>query len=200
MAELDGATDLLERRGIRPMAPALALGALRQTLTDGEALLSVADMEWERFAPSYTSVRPSPLLDSIPEVRAALMESGDTTGREATASALAAEVAAVSPREQRALVGRLVRGEIAAVLGHTSIGAVPPDRAFKDLGFDSLTALEVRNRVNRVTGLRLPAVAVFDHPTPAALAATSWRNCWRAADPRKPSGRVARSRTANRSP
>ncbi|MET9894318.1 type I polyketide synthase [Streptomyces sp. NPDC006465] len=170
MAELDGATDLLERRGIRAMAPALALGALRQALTDGEALLSVADMEWERFAPSYTAVRPSPLLDSIPEVRAALAESGDTTAREAAASALATEVAALSPREQRALVGRLVRGEIAAVLGHTSIGAVPPDRAFKDLGFDSLTALEVRNRVNRVTGLRLPAVAVFDHPTPAALA------------------------------
>ncbi|WP_416955849.1 type I polyketide synthase [Streptomyces sp. Agncl-13] len=170
MIDLDGATDLLERRGIRAMAPALALGALRQALTDGETLLSVADMEWARFAPSYTAVRPSPLLDTVPEVSAVLAESAETPARDTTASGLAAELAALSPREQRVLVGKLVRGEVAAVLGHTSIEAVPPDRAFKDLGFDSLTALEVRKRVNRVTGLRLPAVAVFDHPTPAALA------------------------------
>ncbi|WP_455768692.1 type I polyketide synthase [Kitasatospora purpeofusca] len=159
----------LEQHGLPRIAPDLAVQALRQALDDDETVLAVADVDWERFAAVFTSTRPSPLLTGIPEARRALEAATD--GTEAPAAAVLRErLAALGESEQHRLLLDLVRTHAAAVLGHPAVDAIRPGTAFKDLGFASLTAVELRNRLNTATGLRLPSTLIFDHPSSTALA------------------------------
>ncbi|MBS2545270.1 SDR family NAD(P)-dependent oxidoreductase [Catenulispora sp. NL8] len=161
----------LERRGLRTMDPQLLVRALAEAVDGNEGPITVADVDWDRFAPPYTLRRPSPLLADLPEARRALAgDSEQAGGASDAASALTGRLADMPAAERERHLVNLVRTEAAAVLGHDSADAVEAGRAFSELGFDSLTSVELRNRVSAATGLRLPATLLFDYPTPGAVA------------------------------
>ncbi|MDI5940602.1 SDR family oxidoreductase, partial [Micromonospora sp. DH15] len=133
--------------------------------TDAAALVpAVVDVPALRAAASATGVPP--MLRALVGTATARRQAGS-----GAAGGWAQRLAALAPDEARAQIDVLVRGLVAQVLGHGGAEAVPADRAFRELGFDSLTAVDLRNRVNAATGLRLASTLVFDYPTPAALAA-----------------------------
>ncbi|NJP64727.1 type I polyketide synthase [Streptomyces spiramenti] len=165
-----GATsERLVRGGLPAMDPDLAVDALWQALGDDETRLIVADFAWDRFVRAYTALRPSALLGDLPEVRRALAGTAASPG--GGEDGLAVRLAGLSEAERTQALAEVVRRCAADVLGHDDPAAIEPGRAFKDLGFDSLTAVELRDRLARATGLRLPVTLVFDHPTTEALVA-----------------------------
>ncbi|HEY8987368.1 MAG TPA: acyltransferase domain-containing protein, partial [Streptomyces sp.] len=164
----DAFLDFLRRRGLRAIDPELAMTALQQVLDHDETFVALADVDWDRFVAGFTSVRPSPLIASLPEVRRLQEAEDDTAGAEG--SALAQRLAGKTGPESDRIVLELVRGQVAAVLGHATPEAIEAGRPFLELGFDSLTAVDLRNRLNAATGLKLPATLIFDYPTATALA------------------------------
>ena len=150
----------MRRAGIEPLAEEHGLELLDAALASPRAL-SVA-------LPLHTpSLRSLAAAGALPPLLSGLVRS---PRRRAAAGSLAATLAALPEAERQARALELVRGEVATVLGHGSGAEVDPARAFGDLGFDSLAAVELRNRLNVLSGARLAATVVFDHPTPAALA------------------------------
>ncbi|GAA2529842.1 type I polyketide synthase [Winogradskya humida] len=160
--------DQLRRRGMRAMRPELAIGALATALAAGETTVTVADIDWDRFTPGFTAARSRPLISEIPDVVA--LAARDTGPEPATGGAMAGRLAALTAADRHRVLLDLVRDHVAAVLGHDGPGSVTPDRAFRELGVDSLTALEVRKRLTTAIGTRLSSTVVFDHPTPEELA------------------------------
>ncbi|WP_448323714.1 type I polyketide synthase, partial [Streptomyces sp. DSM 41493] len=168
--------ELLNRHGLPAMDPVLTTEALRRTLEHEQTCVMIADVAWERFSVALTATRPSPFIGDIPEVRQ-LRESGVAPANDAQDEQpeLVRRLAAAPAGQRRALLLESVRAQAAAVLGFTSQDAIRGDRAFRELGLDSVTAVELRNRIGSATGLRLPAGLVFDYPNPAAVADYLWQ-------------------------
>ncbi|WP_431887120.1 SDR family NAD(P)-dependent oxidoreductase, partial [Micromonospora wenchangensis] len=162
--------DQLRARGLPLMEPRLALTALGQVLDDDETALIIADVDWLRFAPVFASARPRPLIEDLPEVRRIAETPVADSGVGGAGDPLREKLATMAAEEGDALVLDMVRRHAAAVLGHDGGDRIEPARPFQAIGFDSLTAVELRTRLSTATGIRLPATLVFDQPTPVELA------------------------------
>ncbi|WP_253830911.1 SDR family NAD(P)-dependent oxidoreductase [Prauserella aidingensis] len=143
--------DGFARRGVRALDPDRGVDALWAAVASGRPVTVLADVDWDRFAATV----PGPLLTEVGR--------GEARTRPGTSGRVDA------PSTVEDALG-LVRAHTAAVLGHGDPEAVPPDGNFKDLGFDSLTSVELRNALAAVTGRRLPVGVLYDHPSPQALA------------------------------
>ncbi|MFE4801899.1 SDR family NAD(P)-dependent oxidoreductase, partial [Streptomyces sp. NPDC056708] len=167
-----GADDLrrMARGGLLPLSSeqGLELFDAAAALTD-EPVLAPVPLD-------FAVLRRNALTNDVPTVLRSLVrkpirrlgEDGRTAAS-GGAEPFADRMRAVPVPERERLALQLVCDHVAEVLGHASGASIKPHDAFTELGFDSLTAVDLRNRLNTATGLRLPATLVFDHPTPGAL-------------------------------
>ncbi|WP_030450096.1 type I polyketide synthase [Herbidospora cretacea] len=158
----------LARSGVAPLTAGTGLDLFDAALGSAEPL--VVATSWDAGGLQARAERGDlpPMLLGL--VRAPRRQAASGGGSPAPAGGeLRGRLAGVPETEARRLLTDLVRAHVAAVLAHGSAAGIDVDRAFNELGFDSLTAVELRNRLNAETGLRLPATLVFDHPTVTAL-------------------------------
>ena len=141
-------------------------------LTAARVTLREVDREQlPRPAPGRARTLPGPDATDVPPVRSGSTRLARRTAAGAVSGVVMAErLRALPPAERTDLVIDHVRAAVATVLGHRSAGRIDPLRSFIELGFDSLTAVELRDRLEAASGLRLASSVAFDHPTVSALA------------------------------
>ncbi|MFC0435291.1 type I polyketide synthase [Kutzneria buriramensis] len=162
MADLLTAADLqrLERAGMPVLLPEEGIGLFDSALKAGLATVVPFRLDLSTLR-AQAAVQP-PILHGLVRVPTRRTAGGG--------SSLERRLAGLDTGERERLLVALVRKHVADVLGHATVDAVDPDRAFNELGFDSLSAVELRNQLGAETGLRLPATLVFDYPTTRAVA------------------------------
>ncbi|RKN43856.1 SDR family NAD(P)-dependent oxidoreductase [Streptomyces hoynatensis] len=167
MTERLGETDLerVGRVGLAPLSTEQALALFDTALTRPEPVLVPARLD-------AASLRAQAAAGRLPALLRGLARDARRRPAEPPRAAepFLARLADRPGAERSAALLDLVRGETAAVLGHADGRAIAPDRPFQDIGFDSLTSIELRNRLDAATGVRLPSTLVFVHPTPKDLA------------------------------
>ncbi|GCB53592.1 malonyl CoA-acyl carrier protein transacylase [Streptomyces sp. NL15-2K] len=150
----------LARLGVAPIPGGQGLELLDRALGLGEALVAPVLLD-------LRALRAQAREGLLPELMRGLVRTPAT--RSGPRGALTRRLAGVPEADRERTVLDLVRAQVASVLGHDSPGDVDPARPFKELGFDSLAAVELRNRLAQATGLRLPSTLIFDHPTAESL-------------------------------
>ncbi|MGY5123583.1 SDR family NAD(P)-dependent oxidoreductase [Streptomyces nigrescens] len=153
------------RDGLRPMSSAEALAMFDASVAGGRALTVPVRLDLPALGAGLRSDEVPPLLRKLVRGTRRSAAAGQSG-----ADGLPERLRTASPAQRARLLLNLVRGHVVAVLGYADADAVEAGRAFKDLGFDSLTAVELRNRLNRDTGLKLPATTIFDYPNSRVLA------------------------------
>jgi acyl carrier protein len=169
-----GEADLrrLARNGVLPLTSALGLGLFDAALAaDHHGVLVPVRLDAAALRTRAAAHDLPPLLHKLVGVPVRHVAAGVGVADSAGGGhQLVGRLAGLSKAKRREALLDIVRREVATVLGHVADEAIEVNQAFKDLGFDSLTAVELRNRLNGATGLKLPASLVFDYPTPRALA------------------------------
>ncbi|QEV20765.1 SDR family NAD(P)-dependent oxidoreductase [Streptomyces alboniger] len=167
-ADLGGTNaDRMNRGGMTGLTHAEGLHLLDAAWATEQALLVPMHLDLAAVRAQATSTGVPPLLRGL--VRAPNRRTAQATSP-AESETLTQRLAGLSREERRAALLDLVRQQAASVLGFASVSEVPADRAFRELGFDSLTGVELRNQLGKATGLRPPATLVFDYPNPVELA------------------------------
>ncbi|AWW42211.1 type I polyketide synthase [Streptomyces cadmiisoli] len=156
----------IKRLGLLPLPTHQAMTLFDTATTTTHPLLAISPLDHTTLRKAGDAL-PPPLrgLAPVGRRRTAAAAEGRSSG-----PSLAQRLGALSDEERTQALIDLVRAQVAAVLGHADPSTIAADRAFQDLGFDSLTAVELRNQLNKTTGLRLPSTLVFDHPNTTALA------------------------------
>ncbi|MGW7081842.1 SDR family NAD(P)-dependent oxidoreductase, partial [Streptomyces sp. NPDC054866] len=166
----------LRYQGIRPLPPRLAAKRLLGSMGGPARGLVLVDVDWDRWVGQSGQGATGSLLRSIPEVAGpgAVDGAPPEPGAEAelgeAAARLRHRLLSASGAERAALLLDLLRDTAAQVLGHADAAEIPGDAPFTDLGFSSFTALELCNRIAARSGVQIPPMAIFDHPTAEALA------------------------------
>ncbi|QLL09629.1 type I polyketide synthase [Mycobacterium vicinigordonae] len=181
--------DSFRRIGINPIPPTTALAALRQAIEVDDTLITLADVSWDRFVPALTARRLHPLLTELaPRVNTSESSSALSSG---DAHGLREKLVGQTAEERLQTLTTIVARATATVLAHPDPVSLDTETAFKDLGIDSLTAMELRNTLTAQTGLTLPANLVFEHPTPGVLANHLASQLASVATPTIPAGQLA---------
>ncbi|QKV96584.1 SDR family NAD(P)-dependent oxidoreductase [Streptomyces sp. NA02950] len=157
----DADVERMARSGVRPLATEDGLALFDTALATEEAFLLPIGLDLPALR--RAAVLPPPLRGLVPA------PARRTAAGRAEPGALTDRLAGLAPAERDAVLLELVRTHVAAVLGHGPDMVLDPRRAFREAGFDSLTAVELRNRLGTAVGLRLPATLVFDYPDAHAL-------------------------------
>jgi len=166
LGALDGtAMARLKRLGMKALDTEDGTALLDATIAMDEAVVACVDFDRPTLSQQMrTGLLPS-MLGALAPGRARR-----ASGGEAVTGGLVVRLAAVAEDQRDPLILGLVREHAAAVLGYPSAGAIAPEMAFNEMGFDSLGSVELRNRLVEATGLTLPSTLVFDHPNAGAVA------------------------------